>query len=49
MPISINLTDGAAELMGDGIVLILQDSHEGPKDVAVHLDDLKALVAAMEA
>lgn len=35
--------------MGDGVVIIMQPSHEGPQDVVFHLDDVKALVAALKA
>ncbi len=46
---TIKLTDGAAELMGDGVAVVMQRcDFEGAKDVVLTVPDLKALLAAME-
>jgi len=49
MPLSFDISDGTVEIMGDGMVLVLQNSHEGMKDVALTRDDLRAMLAALEA
>lgn len=48
MPNTINLTDATAELMGDGVAVVIQDGPEGVRDVVLTLADAKALVAALE-
>ena len=49
MTTKIALKDGEAELMGDGVVVILQRDEQGSvQSVAVTTDDLKALVRALE-
>ncbi len=45
---SISLTDGTAELMGDGVAIVLQESDQGPQNVVLTVGDLKAMLAAIE-
>jgi hypothetical protein len=40
------LTDGQAQLMGDGIVMVFQDSDGGVQNVILTRADLEALLAA---
>lgn len=48
MPKSISLTDGTAELMGEGVAVVLQASDQGPQNVVLTTADLRAMLAAME-
>ena len=44
----VQLSEGVAEYMGDGIFVLCQPSDQGPQSVAVSLDDLERLRAAVE-
>jgi len=45
---SIAINDGTVELMGDGVAVVQQDSDQGPQSVALTVDDLRAMLAAMD-
>jgi len=42
----IDLTDGKAAVMGEGVIVVLQSSEDGPQSVVLRRTDLEALLAA---
>lgn len=49
MTMTIELTDGHAELMGEGVAVLVQKDERGQvQSVVVTADDLRALLAAVE-
>ncbi len=46
---NVKLADGVAISMGDGVFVLTQDSDNGPQDVVVTADDLRAMLATIEA
>ena len=45
----IDLIDGCAVSMGEGTFVVLQESDEGPQSVVLTGDDLRAMLAVVEA
>jgi hypothetical protein len=44
---SITITDGTAELLGEGVAVVQQGSEEGPQNVVLTVADVRDLLVAL--